>query len=53
VDVDLQVMVDPECDLSGVASEVSQVVQDVITQQMRVALPGRRDCSSIIRTGRR
>jgi hypothetical protein len=40
VDVDLQVMVDPECDLSGVASEVSQVVQDVITQQMRVALAG-------------
>jgi len=38
VEVDLQVMVDPECDLSAVASEVSGVVQEVITQQMSVAL---------------
>ena len=38
VEVDLRVMVDPECDLSAVASEVASVVQETATQQMRVAL---------------
>jgi len=38
VEVDLQVMVNPECDLSAVASEVSRVTQEVTTQQMSVAL---------------
>ena len=40
VDVDLQVMVDPESDLSAIASEVARVTQDAVTQQMNVALAG-------------
>jgi hypothetical protein len=38
VDVDLQVMVDPESDLSAIASEVSRVTQEAVTQRMSVAL---------------
>jgi hypothetical protein len=38
VEVDLQVMVNPECDLSAVASEVSRMTQEVTTEQMSVAL---------------
>jgi len=38
VDVNLQVMVDPESDLSAIASEVSRVTQEAVTQRMNVAL---------------
>ncbi len=40
VEVNLQVMVDPESDLSAIASEVARVVQDAVTQQMSVAMAG-------------
>ncbi len=38
VEVRLEVMVDPECDLSLVASEVSRTTQEGVTEQMSVAL---------------
>jgi hypothetical protein len=38
VDVSLRVMVDPESDLSVVASEVSRTTQEGVTEQMCVAL---------------
>jgi len=40
VEVNLQVMVDPESDLASIASEVSRVTQDAVTRQMSVALAG-------------
>jgi hypothetical protein len=40
VEVDLQVMVDPETDLAAIASQVARVTQDAVTQQMSVAMVG-------------
>jgi hypothetical protein len=40
VDVDLQVMVDPEADLAATASEVSRVVHEAVVQQMSVDMAG-------------
>jgi len=40
VEVNLQVMVDPESDLSAIASEVARVTQEAVTQQMSVAMAG-------------
>jgi hypothetical protein len=38
VEVNLQVMVDPESDLSALASEISRTTQETVTEQMNVAL---------------
>jgi hypothetical protein len=38
VEVDLQVMVDPETDLAATANEISRLTQEAVTQRMSVAL---------------
>jgi len=38
VDIDLQLLVDPDSDLAAVADEVSQVTRDTLTQKMSVDL---------------
>jgi len=40
VEVSLQVMVDPEVDLSAIASQVARVTQEAVTERMSVALAG-------------
>ena len=40
VEVDLQVMVDPEADLATTANDVARVTENAVTQQMSVALAG-------------